>query len=390
MTVFFDRLRPWRQSYDWFGIAYVMLTGVLPFLNPDSFRQVGDPGLLHAPWPHLVWHLVLAAAIYVLPPLLRRQERRPLRMLGVIYLPLLMPLFYTELEFLGVLFFPYGQSFDPQLIRLEQWIFGFQPSLEWSRVWPWPWLLELMHFAYFSYYFFGVIALALIWRAVRRPAARNWALSAALTRDLSVVMLSCYVWFIVLPVWGPKYFHYQGVAGTIASEGLHGWVFTDIMAWLHAHGALHGAAFPSSHVAGSLVCWWWGWRTAPRHRAWLTTLWGLLGLSIVYCRYHYVVDLAAGIAWGALVMWLCHRLLPMPADGLRHDPAPRKRAGRLVLVEPASTPVAPAVAASVVASVAAPVLDQPVPAPDSNAPAGWRAQAANALDDARDARSRGA
>lgn len=325
MTAFLAFLRPWRQSYDWFGIGYLLLSGLLPLANPSCFDQLARPGPLHAVWPHLALHLVLAAAVYLVPPLLRSRPRWPLRLLGVIYLPMMLPLFYAELEFLGVIFFPYGQSFDPQLIALEQRIFGFQPSLEWSRAWPWPWLLELMQFAYFSYYFIAALVLLLIWRAGRRPAARNWALTAAMTRDLSAVMLSCYVWFVVFPVWGPKYFDYLGIAGSVASEGLHGWLFTDIMIWLHAHGALHGAAFPSSHVAGSLVAWWWGWKLAPRHRWWLTSLWALLGLSIVYCRYHYVIDLAAGLVWGALVVWLTNRFLPMPADGLRRFPAVRSR-----------------------------------------------------------------
>jgi membrane-associated phospholipid phosphatase len=321
MNRFLNYLRPWRQIYDWFGIVYLVLSGLLPLLNPACFNQVAKPGPLHAPGPHLGFHLLLAAAVYVVPPLLRSRPQWPLRLLGIIYLPMMLPLFYVELEFLGVIFFPYGQSFDPWLIALEQRIFGFQPSLQWSRAWPWPWLLEIMQFAYFSYYFIAALVLFLIWREGNRSAARNWALSAAMTRDLSAVMLSCYIWFAVFPVWGPKYFDYQGIAGTIASEGLHGWLFTNIMTWLHAHGALHGAAFPSSHVAGSLVVWWWGWKLAPRHRWWLTSLWILLGLSIVYCRYHYVVDLVAGLAWGTLVVWLVNRLLPMPADGLRLNTA---------------------------------------------------------------------
>lgn len=369
MTVFFASLRTWRQSYDWLAIIYILVTGVLPLFNPDCFQQVAKPGPLHAPWPHLAWHAVLAAAVFILPPLLRRQQRWPLRLLGVIYLPLILPVFYAELEFLGVLFFPYGQSFDPQLIALEGRIFGFQPSLQWSRVWPWPWLLELMQFAYFSYYFFGFIALLLVWTTGKRTAARNWALSAVLTRDLTAVMLSCYVWFIVFPVWGPKYFDFLGIAGPVASEGLQGGFFNRIMIWLHANGALHGAAFPSSHVAGSLVSWWWGWRLAPRHRWWLTTLWGLLGLSIVYCRYHYVIDLVAGIAWGALVLSLAHCFLPQPAVGLQRQPPSSRRAEIHAL----------------------PPLDQPLPAPQAAAvgvggadpglvAAGRWARAANAVD----------
>jgi membrane-associated phospholipid phosphatase len=317
MTDWMAGLRPWRQGSDWIGIVYALTSGLYPLLNPACFDVVHEPGPLHGPLPHLAWHLVLAAVIWTVPPLLRMQGRWPLRLLGVIALPLMFPLFYAELEFLGVVFRDFGDSFDPWLIALEQRWFGMQPSLEWSRAMPWRWLYELMEFAYFSYYFFGLFALVLIWRTGRRDAARNWALTAAFVRDLVAVMLTCYAWYTFFPVWGPKYFDYQGLAGPIPGEGLRGFVFHDIMVWIHANGALSGAAFPSSHVAGSMVSWWWGWKIAPRHRVWLTVLWGLLCLSIVYCRYHYVIDLVAGVAWGALVVALTSRLMAMPADGLR-------------------------------------------------------------------------
>jgi len=321
MTGLLARLRPWRQGADWIAVVYVLTSGLYPLLNPACFDVVADPGPRHAPLPHLVWHLLLAAIILVIPPLLRRQERWPVRLLGVIAIPLMFPIFYAELEFLGVVFRDFGHSFDPWLIQLEERIFGGQPSLAWSRHMPWPWLYELMEFAYFTYYFFGVFALVLIWRTGGRPRDRNWALTAAMVRDLVAVMLTCYAWFTFFPVWGPKYFQYLGIAGPISGEGLTGWLFHDIMVYIHANGALSGAAFPSSHVAGSMVAWWWGWKVAPRHRWWLTTLWVLLCLSIVYCRYHYVVDLIAGVAWGALVMALTSRLMAMPRDGLRDDPA---------------------------------------------------------------------
>ncbi len=310
-------LKPYRQGMDWIGVIYALVSGFYPLLNPSCFDVVAAPGPFHAPLPHLLLHLTIAAVIYLLPPLLRRSPNRILRLLSLIYIPMLFPLFYAELEFLGVVFRDYGHSFDPWLIDLEQRIFGLQPSLEWSRAWPWPWLLELMEFGYFSYYGFSVIALLLIWLTGARTSDRNWALSAAMIRDLAAVMLTCYAWYTVFPVWGPKYFDFLGIAGSVESEGLHGWIFTDTMRWIHAHGALQGAAFPSSHVAGSMVSWWWGWKVAPRHRGWFTALWVLLDLSIVYCRYHYVLDLVGGVLWGTFVLALTNRYMTMPSDGLR-------------------------------------------------------------------------
>lgn len=310
----FSDLQQHRRPYDWFAIIYALASAWYPLLNPVCFDVVQDPGALHTPTGHLVLHLLLAALIYLVPPLLRQRVGVAGRVIGLIYLPLMFGQFYGELEYLGVVFRSYGDSFDPLLIDIEQAVFGLQPSLEWSRAWPWPWLLEIMEFAYFSYYFFSAIGLALIWLASGRPTPQRWRLSERMIGDLGAVMLTCYAWYTFFPVWGPKYFGYLGIAGPLESEGLNGWIFTDIMRWIHAHGALHGAAFPSSHVAGSMVSWWWGWKVAPRHRAWFTVLWGLLCLSIVYCRYHYVIDLVCGVAWGALIIWLQARFGEAAAD----------------------------------------------------------------------------
>ncbi|MEZ4387445.1 MAG: phosphatase PAP2 family protein [Candidatus Krumholzibacteriia bacterium] len=307
MRRFLADLRPWRRPYDWYGIIYALTSAWYPLLHPDCFEVLAQPGPLQTPFGHLAVHLMAALLMFLAPPVLRRRGGRIGRVFGLIYLPLLFGQFYGELAYLGVVFRDYGHSFDPALIDLEQALCGLQPSLAWSRAWPWPWLLELMEFAYFSYYAFAALGLGLIWLASGRDTATRWANSEALVRDLSAVMLTCYAWYTFFPVWGPKYFAYLGVAGSVESEGLRGWVFTDLMRWIHAHGALQGAAFPSSHVAGSLVSWWWGWKVAPRHRGWLTGLWVLLCLSIVYCRYHYVVDLLGGLAWGALIVWLVAR-----------------------------------------------------------------------------------
>ncbi len=314
MNSFLGSLRPHRHGVDWMVIAYTLLSGLYPLLNPACFEVMKSRGALNAPLPHLLLHLAIAAAAFLVLPWLRRHGHWTTRLMSLVILPASFAFFYAELEFLGVVFRDFGDSFDPFLIDLEASIFGFQPSLEWSRVWPWPWLLELMEFAYFAYYFFSVIGLVLIWYAGKRTADQNWTMSENMIRDLLAVMLSCYVWYTFFPVWGPKFFDYLGMAGPVESEGLNGWIFTDIMRHIHANGALHGAAFPSSHVAGSMVSWWWGWKAAPRHRWWFTTLWVLLCLSIVYCRYHYVVDLVAGIAWGALIMWLTSRLMGSGMD----------------------------------------------------------------------------
>lgn len=308
-----------RLDVDRWAVIYLAVTVIYAALNPSVFP---------APWKLAAVHAGIGLAVWFVPPLLRGRRHWAPRLLGEIYLPLIFPLFYAELEHLGLIFFAFEESLDPSLIALEESIFGFQPSLEWSRVWPWPWFHELMEFAYFSYYFLAAIFVALVFRGREVPHEERWEVVRNFVRDLAAVMLLCYTLYTVFPAWGPKYFR----AGYIEVDG---WIFTRIMLHIHENGALLGAAFPSSHVAASLIPWWHTWRRFPRHRWWMSAIFVLLCMSTVYCRYHYVVDVGAGLVLAALVLVVGHGLgtsardrLVRPfrrARGFLREKAPRSR-----------------------------------------------------------------
>ena len=296
-----------RMNYDRLTVVYLLLSAFYPALKPSVFP---------APWANAALHAGLALFVWFVPPLMRASGRTIWRLLGEIYLPLIFPLFYAEMEYLGVIYFPFENSLDPALIRLEEWIFGCQPSVAWSQAWPWPWFHELMEFAYFTYYFLAVAYVGLVMRARSADAEfnadpeRRWDALRDFIRDLSVTMLICYTFYTLFPAWGPKYFR-------LGLLEVGGGPFTAIMRHIHENGAILGAAFPSSHVAASLIPWWHTWRRFPRHRWWMTTLFVLLCMSTVYNRYHYVVDVFAGLLLGALVMYAGARLGDSARDRLR-------------------------------------------------------------------------
>lgn len=279
-----------RLDVDRWVVAYLLMSGMLPLLNPS---------VLPNPVGNLALHCAMALAVWFIPPWLRGRRLFPARLLGEIYVPMMFPFFYGEMKHLGIVFFPFERSLDPALIKLEEAIFGCQPSLEWSRWWPWPWFHELMEFAYFSYYFLALAFVILAFKAGHYTTEERWEKVRDFVRDLGVVMLICYTCYTFFPAWGPKYFR----AGFIAVDG---WIFTDIMLYIHNNGALLGAAFPSSHVAASMVPWWHTWKSFPEHRGWMTVIFLLLCMSTVYNRYHYVIDVYGGWILAGLVMFFLH------------------------------------------------------------------------------------
>lgn len=285
------RLSLARLDLDRWTVVYLVASAFYPLLKPSVMPH---------PYARAAAHLGLAAAVWILPPLARRSRFYAVRLAGEIYLPFIFPFLYSELAQLGIVFYGFHDSLDPWFVHLEQSIFGTQPSLVWSRVWPWPWLHELFEFAYFSYYFMPLLTLVLILRARGIPRLDRWPAMRAFIRDQGATMLIAYSLYTFFPVWGPKYFQ----AGPVRVDG---WVFTRIMEQIHARGAILGAAFPSSHVAGTLVPLYHVWKWFPRHRWWMATLFVLLCAATVYCRYHYVVDIMGGLLLGGLVVWLGER-----------------------------------------------------------------------------------
>jgi len=285
------RLTLSRLDLDRWAVVYLVGSGLYPLLTP---------GVVAHPYARLALHLGLALAVWVLPPMLRRSRNAVLRLTGEIYLPFAFPFFYAEMEYLGIVFHGFHESFDPWLISLEQNVFGFQPSFAWSEAWPWAWFHEIMEFAYFTYYFYAPAALLMIFLNGAVPVDRRWPAARAFIRDLSATMLLCYTAYTFFPAWGPKFIEKAPIT-------VGGWIFTDLMHAIHANGALLGAAFPSSHVAGSMMGWWHLWKWFPKWRVAVTVLWVLLCMSTVYCRYHYVVDVAGGLLLGALVLVLANR-----------------------------------------------------------------------------------
>lgn len=89
-------------------------------------------------------------AFFFLLLLAYKHQNKGLIFIKQFYPLLLTTYFYGETAFFNSLLF---KSFDSKLYQIDQFIFGFQPSLEFSRLLTQSWFSELMYFGYFSYYF---------------------------------------------------------------------------------------------------------------------------------------------------------------------------------------------------------------------------------------------
>ena len=256
--------------------AYLAVT-IWPMV--EYVRSTGDSA-------SLILHLVaLAGATAAVGS--RRPEIRRLRDL----LPLLLgPFLYVELRWLipGV-----GRPhFDALVVLWEHALLAGNPSATWATAMPWTALSESLHLAYASYYAIVIVPPVVLYARRRRDAF------AATMLALTFVYGACFTTYLLFPVDGPRY-----LVGP--ADAPHGPVRAFVLQLLDA-GSSRGTAFPSSHVAASVVAALCALTFQRRLGMVVAVLTLGLALGTVYGGFHYGVDALAGVAVGVLC-WLAAR-----------------------------------------------------------------------------------
>jgi len=193
---------------------------------------------------------------------------------------------FEEMAKLVHLFSPGWQ--DGKLIAFDQWLTGVNPSL-WLERFAHPALNEFMQFAYFTYFIFLLVLGGILYYG------REWKSYWSVMTYSAIAYGLGYVLAMFFPVQSPWF----SMAGMWHGE-LVGGPFTALINLIEKCGRVHGAAFPSQHVAGAVAALWGAWR----YRRWL--FWVFLPfvlcmcVSTVYVRNHYVADVIGGMVTGTL------------------------------------------------------------------------------------------
>lgn len=283
--------------------AYVLLSG-LALVGPH--RPAAWPLLLAA-------HVALAGFALAAPPGGRKRVQGGASLwsrIGDFYPLLILPALYAVLPLLNSAVWG-GRYFDPVIIGWERSLFGGDPAIDFSLAAPWPWLSELLHASYISYYLIIYVPPLLIaWKAGREPLRDT-------IFTLSLVFFAHYLFFVWFPVEGP-YYRFPG-----PPEAVQGWPAYRLAHAILDAGASRGAAFPSSHVGVSItaavVCWRWMRPIAPV----VTLLAIALAFGAVYGGFHYAIDAVVGGVFGLALALAAPRLRAMLEGGRRADGTPR-------------------------------------------------------------------
>lgn len=173
---------------------------------------------------------------------------------------------------------------DSVLIRIDSLLFETNLTL-WMQQFVSPFLNDLMHLAYFSFYFLPIILAILLWANGKNGAFHRFVLGAANAFYL------CFLIYILLPAAGPR-----STLAPLYSVPLEGSAITDfVRGFVASAESLQWDCFPSGHTAVTLVVLWYALREERPAFYFFLPIASLLLISTVYCRYHYAIDLMAGV-----------------------------------------------------------------------------------------------
>jgi len=198
---------------------------------------------------------------------------------------------------------------DAELIALDQRLFGFQASLAIQRFIT-PRLTAWMEFTYF----FHVLNIPIVGCFVYlfRPRARFREMMSG----LMVVTFLGLTGYILVPAIGPMYTQHSLYTVPLRQPI----AFFNQQLQFMDFARIHRDVFPSMHVAISFLVWLYAFRNS-RPLFWILSPFVLsLWVSTVYLRYHYLIDVVAGLALApvsfVLANWLFKRFgnlaLPVP------------------------------------------------------------------------------
>jgi hypothetical protein len=230
----------------------------------------------------LVFHGVLVGFVFLLAKTLKASAVGWKGLLRWGYPILLFTFLYEETGYLIHLFFDGWQ--DSRLIAFEQRLTGAIPSV-WLAAHARPWLSELVMAGYFSYYFIIPLGALILW------AKRETESFCLLALAVSIGFFISYAGFLTYPVEGPRY-----AIPHLHPGAVEGPFFVKLVKFVIDRGAIHGGCMPSSHVAVAVIVLMAMYRGA---RFWFWVLLPLvMGLTVgtVYGRFHYVSDVAVGLA----------------------------------------------------------------------------------------------
>ncbi len=278
----------------------------LALLSALSLACIPSP----APWGKLLMTYAALAAIIVSHALIRARTSRNGKGSHYVHAALTVVTILIIFNSLGDLIAGLRtRTYDDVLIAVDYALFGVHPTV-WMERMIHPVLTTILQFAYISYYFIPLsVGIVLIGKK------RFEEFDETLFGIVLCFYLS-YIGYLLVPAIGPR-FTLQQLQTTDLQAVPFVRMIQDTLNGLERNKA---DAFPSGHTAVALMSLYYAWKKkeGKLFGILLPTASALI-VSTIYLRYHYVIDVMAGMGLTAFTIVLAPGLRRVLARS-SHEP----------------------------------------------------------------------
>jgi membrane-associated phospholipid phosphatase len=196
-------------------------------------------------------------------------------------------------------------DYDWLLMKIDHHIFGFNPTWMLHNIAN-PVLTEILQISYTSFYIIPFILALFLYCQKQELKAEYVVFSVVYGFFLS------YIAYFLLPAVGPRFTLHDFARTDETLGGL--WITPIFREWINSgesipHGTLHPATivqrdvFPSGHTMMTAIVMYLSVKFKSNAKYIVLPLGSLLIFSTVYLRYHYVIDVIAGMTCMVFSVW---------------------------------------------------------------------------------------
>ncbi len=277
-------MRTTLNPADRLTLSFIVLLTAVTLFNVSSIPS----------WPQLIIkYFFLALAILLLAVLDRRTHNNRLSRFFHAFVPIISVV--VIFNSLGDLIpFIRRQYYDEVLVRIDHLLFAAHPTV-WMERFTNTWLTALFQIAYLSYYGMPIAVATALFIRDKQGEFETAAFTIILCFYLS------YVGYLLFPAKGPRFTLDYLQTTDLQSGPVTLWIRRTLD--LLEHNKTD--AFPSGHTAVALVSLFYAWRYRQKalFRVLAPAVAALIA-STVYLRYHYVIDVIAGMLLAALTIFI--------------------------------------------------------------------------------------
>lgn len=188
--------------------------------------------------------------------------------------------------------------YDEALANIDYKLLGFHPTVAIEKIIN-PYLTELMYYLYLFYFFMPFIIIAYLFRKKMFRELDKTVLFLIMT------FYGSYLLYFAFPALGPRFYQPLVALQTVPLKGI---LFTDTIRntiSMLEHNKFD--AFPSLHAAVSLSVLI---AIAKYRKKWLYLFIPIVTgifISLIYCRYHYFIDIIGGVVWTFICYFLVEK-----------------------------------------------------------------------------------